>query len=65
MHITPTNGSADTLSMRFENEPIFKEVVEAIYNLDQGKFDKSNEQDTEQNNTSLRMGNSGNCKVVR
>jgi hypothetical protein len=37
MHITLTNGSVDTLSTRFENKPIFKEVVEAIYNLDQGK----------------------------
>jgi len=37
MHIAPANGPVNTFSTRFANEPIFKEVIEAIYNLDQDK----------------------------
>ncbi|KAG2742123.1 hypothetical protein P692DRAFT_201725632, partial [Suillus brevipes Sb2] len=37
MHITSTNESVETLSTRFTNEPIFREVIEAIHNQDQDK----------------------------
>jgi hypothetical protein len=37
MTITSVNASMDTLCARFEKEPIFKEVIEAICNLDQSK----------------------------
>jgi hypothetical protein len=37
MHIASTNESVETLSTRFTNEPIFREVIEAIHNQDQDK----------------------------
>jgi len=37
MTITAIDASVDALCTRFEKEPVFKEVIEVIYNLDQSK----------------------------
>jgi hypothetical protein len=37
MTITAIDASVDALCTRFKKEPVFKEVIEVIYNLDQSK----------------------------